>query len=104
MKKVISSILILTLALTIIVSAMPSQQTISTQLIDQQMTQIVGGQKNQKMSEGGGAGGANLWFCVGAVAIGAVGIAAVPMSFGFSNVIAIYGLSLAATTACASFN
>jgi hypothetical protein len=68
MKKIISYVLMLSLALTIIVSAMPSQQAISTQLGVKQMTKIVGG-KNPACGEtvacGGGAGwGNNTMNCI----------------------------------------
>ena len=104
MKKIISSVLLFSLALTIVVSAMPSRQANSILLVDQQMTQIVGG-KNQACGEtvacGGGAGGGSIWACVGAALIGGVGIAGAVISMGTSSVIAIYGLSLVATGICA---
>jgi hypothetical protein len=65
MKKIISYVLMLSLALTIIVSAMPSQQAISAQLGDKQMTRIVGGHQpacgENRDCPGGGGG----WGCAG---------------------------------------
>lgn len=102
MKKIISCVLLLSLALTIVVSAMPSRQATSTQLVDQQMTQIVGGRSISDIKDGGGAGGGGrLWACVGAAFIGGVGIAGAAFSMGTSSVLAIYGLSLMATGICA---
>jgi hypothetical protein len=105
MKKIISYVLLLSLTLTIVVSAMTGRQSVSTLLVDQQMTQIVGG-KNAACGEtvacgGGAGGGGSIWACVGAALIGGVGIAGAVISMGTSSVIAIYGLSLVATGICA---
>jgi hypothetical protein len=87
MKKIISYVLVLSLALTIVVSAMQSRPAISAQLVDQQMTQIVGG---------------SFWRCLAAVEgfgiTGAVGGAAAgPVGSIFGG---IGGLLIGAATLC----
>ena len=82
MKKVISSVLIFSLVLTIFASALPVNQSNSVKISDEQMMEINGGCN------------ATAWWVGGALA-GTLGLAAAVTGFGLGAVPVIYGASVA---------
>ncbi len=87
MKKILSGILVLMVVLTLSASVAQNRSPSSAPLPTAQMSQAIGGK--------------NIWLCVGGALIGGVGIAGTFFSFGTSDILAIYGLSLVATSGCA---